>query len=175
MFDRDRIRDELKSQARDELFKSEFFEAYNRQLSLKKDKLNKTYAETVDRTEYGLKPLVQAPQAFTIEGDDELQSKKWESALKDAAFYFENPRLDQEKQIMGKFKLRYDDLFEDGWKADFRNRHALLMWTCKQQQTYFANKGGEAGECHYGELLEKYGPNYAPLRAKLAHVKGLFD
>ena len=30
-------------------------------------------------------------------------------------------------------------------------------------------------ECHEGTLLEKYGPDYEPLKTKLGYIKGLFE
>lgn len=41
---------------------------------------------------------------FTVEGDDnQLRKAKWASLLKDSAFYFDKPTLDQERDM--RFKL----------------------------------------------------------------------
>ena len=35
--------------------------------------------------------------------------------------------------------------------------------------------GDNLEECNYGTLIEKYGPNYEPLKDKLGYIKGLFE
>ena len=51
----------------------------------------KTYAETVDRSKYTKVQSLEYKKAFTVAGDDKYKSKKWESMMKDAAFYLDNP------------------------------------------------------------------------------------
>ena len=36
-------------------------------------------------------------------------------------------------------------------------------------------KGDNLEDCAYTQLLEKYGPDYEPLREKLGYIKGLFE
>jgi hypothetical protein len=60
-----------------------------------------------------------------------------------------------------------------------------MEWACKHQNQYveehikdedLAKKGEFLMNCQdQAGLLKKYGPDYEALRAKLGHVKGLFD
>ena len=48
--------------------------------------------------------------------DDEFKTKKWDSLLKECAFYFDEPTIDQEIKIKHALQLKYDDLFAEGWR-----------------------------------------------------------
>ena len=75
-----------------------------------------------------------------------------------------------------KIQRDYDDLLPEGWRPDLSNRKQLLTWACNQQSSYLAdNSGAPVDNCaNYAQLLEKYGPNYDSLRAKLGNVRGLW-
>jgi len=63
---------------------------------------NKAYSEKVDRSKYG-RQFVNTPQQFTVEDvDTELKPRKWASLYTDAAFYYDNPTVDQERLMKKK-------------------------------------------------------------------------
>jgi hypothetical protein len=75
--------------------------------------------------------------------------------------------------------LRYDDLFQETMRFPLQSRRDLLTWACQAKNEHLRSK--EAPEelfenCDsYAKLLAKYGPDYNKLKAKLGHVRGLFD
>ena len=74
---------------------------------------------------------------------------------------------------------RYDDLFADSWNPPLQSRRDLLTWVCEKRNGYLSEKDAPEDlleDCeNYGGLLRKYGPDYDSLKAKLGHVRGLFD
>lgn len=78
-----------------------------------------------------------------------------------------------------KLQRRYDDLFADSWKAPVQSRRDLLTWVCEQRNNYLNERSAPETmqeDCqNYGGLLRKYGPDYDALKAKLSHIRGLFD
>ena len=79
----------------------------------------------------------------------------------------------------GLYHMTYDGAGPDGWLACLATSRDLVTWVCEKRNAYLAEK--EAPEdlqedCqNYGGLVRKYGPNYDGLKAKLGHVRGLFD
>ena len=76
-----------------------------------------------------------------------------------------------------KLQFRYDDLFPVGWRPPLQSRQDLLLWACNNRNEWLETKSAsdKAEECVAGSLLDKYGPDYSKLKAKLGHVRGLFD
>lgn len=110
--------------------------------------------------------------------DDGFKTKKWDSLLKECAFYFDEPTIDQEIKMKHALQLKYDDLFAEGWRPPLQHRTNLVEWACENHNNWMNEKGNEAAvkDCTRPRtLIEQYGPNYAALKAKLGYVQGLFD
>lgn len=116
---------------------------------------------------------------FTIEGDDEYQSVKWQSLLKEAAFYFDTPTIEDENKMRKLIQRNYDDLLPLGWRAPLTSRRDLLTWSCNQANASFEQKGFPKEAllpCEkYNLLLKSFGPDYDGLKTKLGFIRGLFD
>ena len=55
-----------------------------------------------------------------------------------------------------------------------------MTWACNQYNTNLQSRDdfneGQLADCeNYSALLKEFGPDYDRLKAKLGHVKGLFD
>lgn len=181
MFTKDQLETQLKGHAKSAIFERDFVLAFNKYLGQKRDGANSTYAQKKDWNEYRLKQAFE-PQikAFTVEGDDtKFHKAKWTSFLKDAAFYYDLPTLQEQREMRFKLQHRYDDLFADQWRAPLASRRDLITWVCETRNTYLKER--EASEelledCpNYNQLLKKYGPDYDSLKTKLGHVRGLFE
>lgn len=181
MFTKDQLETQLKGHAKSAIFERDFVLAFNKYLGEKRDGATRTYAERKDWQEYRLeKPFEAQIKAFTVEGDDaKLHKAKWASFLKDAAFYYDLPTLQEQREMRFKLQHRYDDLFAEQWRAPLSSRRDLVTWVCESRNSYLKEK--EASEelledCkNYNQLLNKYGPNYDSLKTKLGHVRGLFE
>lgn len=115
-----------------------------------------------------------------MEGDDnKLHKAKWNSFLKDAAFYMDLPNLQEQREMRFTLQRRYDDLFAESWNAPLQSRRDLLTWVCQKRNSYMSEKSAPEEvleDCeNYAALVRKYGPDYDALKAKLGHVRGLFD
>ena len=99
--------------------------------------------------------------------------------MKDACYYYDAPTVQEEREIKQKLQFRYDDLFTASWRPPLQSRRDLVQWTCEQRNQYLSEKSAPEGlleDCgNYSQLLRKYGPNYDPLKAKLGHIRGLWD
>lgn len=181
MFTKDQLEAQLKNHAKSAIFERDFVLAFNRHLNDKREGVSRTYAEKKDWKEYRLTPAFEPKTVpFTVEGDDaKLHLAKWKSFLKDAAFYYDVPTLQEQREVRFKLQHRYDDLFSDSWRAPTQSRKDLLTWTCEQRNAYLQERN--AAEEHledcanYGGLLRKYGPDYDALKPKLGYIKGLFE
>ena len=85
---------QLRAQLEEKLYEQEFNSALAAHLKQKKIDSEKLLAEKVDRSKYTNEPLYEEPKQFTVEGDNADRTKLWDAALKDAAFYFDNPTPD---------------------------------------------------------------------------------
>jgi len=116
---------------------------------------------------------------FTIADDEPtLQPKMWQSALTDAAFYFDHPTVQQEDRMRRRIQHRYDHLFPEGWRAPLQTRKDLVAWVCEQHNSFMAAREAPEDRMWNCEqplaLIDEHGPNYASVQAKLGFVKGLF-
>ena len=181
MFTKDQLEEQLKVNAKSALFERDFALAFDKYLAEKREGATKTYAEKKDWSEYTLNPSNErAITNFVVKGDDaKLHQAKWKSFLKDAAFYFDQPTLQEQREMKFKLQHRYDDLFADTWAAPLQSRRDLLTWTCEKRNEYLSERQAPEDlleDCNnYAALLRNHGPNYEPLKAKLGFVRGLFD
>ena len=166
---------QLKAQRAEQLFWRAFDDELSGIIAAKK---SGTFVESNFREgEYKeIKPL-QRPVEFTVEKDDKYNTKLWASLMKDCAFYYDTPFANDKVEIKNKLQLRYDSLFSEQWKAPLNNRRELLLWACEQRNNYMTEKGNEEGldVCGFNTLVDKYGPNYDPLKEKAGFLKGLLD
>ena len=70
MYSKDQLEAQLKSQAKNAMFERDFMIAFNRHLNLKKDAVNRTYADNKDWRDYRLEPSYKEVERFTIPDDD---------------------------------------------------------------------------------------------------------
>jgi len=77
------------------LFEAEFSKEIERQIAQKQATKGKTLVERL-----GLQAeSVDRNARFTIAGDDENQTLMWRALMKDCAFYFDAPTLEQENKM----------------------------------------------------------------------------
>jgi hypothetical protein len=163
MFDKQQLHDQLKQKAKDALFERQFQIAVEKELADKaKDCF---YSEDKNFRDYEHGKDLAAPtyKAFSVEGDDEHQTLKWNSALKDSAYYFDQPSIQQERKMKNKLQSRYDSLFNDAWRPPLQSRKDLLTWTCEQRNAHL-KETHEPISCAYSSLLKDFGPDYSSLK-----------
>ena len=98
--------------------------------------------------------------------------------MTDCAFYFDSPTLDQERKMKKTLQFRYDEIFPAGWRPALQSRSDLVYWACQSHNDYMKHFGhnDQVWNCdNQVQLLEKYGPDYTTLKAKLGYVRGLFS
>ena len=99
--------------------------------------------------------------------------------MKDCAFYYDVPTLEDELKMKKSLQRKYDPLFQPGWRPALTSRKDLMTWSCKQYNSSLEAREVSAEnfvDCdNYKVLLNEFGPDYSKLRGKLGHIKGLFD
>lgn len=134
MYTRDQMEEQLKQETKAALFEQQFATAFDKYLNEKRQNINQTYADKRDWTKYRLQPSYQEVRPFTVEGDDNKYRKaKWTSLLKDAAFYYDLPTIQEEREMRFKLQFRYDDLFTEAWRPPLQSRRDLVTWACESQ------------------------------------------
>ena len=103
----------------------------------------------------------------------------WKALLKDCAYYYDHPTLDDETKMRTKLQRKYDDILPAGWRPQLQSRRDLLHWGCNQVNAAFAEKGFDEKNLlpcdNHAFLLKLFGPDYDRLRPKLGYIKGLFE
>ena len=99
--------------------------------------------------------------------------------MKDCAFYFDHPRIEEEVTMKKTLQRKYDHLFEHGWRPSLTSRRDLVTWACNQYNKSLVAREVEEErhiDCtNYAGLLMEFGPDYDRLKPKLGHIRGLFD
>ena len=147
-------------------------------MAVKEANSKKLFAETVDPLDYKTKDeRHKSIQQFSIKNDDKFKTKMWNSCLRECAFYFDNPTMKQKKATKDNLQLKFDPIFQSGWKAPMKNRAELLNWVCNERNDWMTSQGSEEPleNCNIHHLVGKYGPDYETLKEKIGYVKGLFD
>jgi len=157
------------------LFEAEFAKEIEKQLAIKQSNKDKTLIEKMGKQTKDESRM----QRFEVANDDEHKTLMWRALMKDSAYYFDVPSIQEEKAMRKNLQRKYDSLFQPGWRPALQSRRDLVTWSCGQ-----FNKSLEAREIpaeqhvdceNYSMLLTEFGPNYDLLRPKLGHIKGLFD
>lgn len=149
-----------------------------RRLEEVKNSSEQAYSEKVNKDLYAHIEDVKLKR-FEILGDDTTyRHKMWDSLAKDVAFYFDEPTLRQESRMKKNLQYKYDDLFAEGWRPSMQSRKDLMSWACMQQNAFMNEKEAPADylwNCDNTKgLIEKFGPDYDSVRAKLGFIKGLY-
>ena len=124
------------------LFNAEFAKEIDRQIEEKKSVPGGTLPEAL-----GLE-IAQLPDTslhrFKIENDDENQTLMWRSLLKDSAFYFDHPDINQEREMKKLLQRKYDQLFQPGWRPSLQSRRDLVTWSCNQYNSKLESQQAES-------------------------------
>ena len=168
-------RAKLQKDAQNLLFEAEFQKEVERQIAARQATSGKSLVERL-----GIQEKVEPTnKRFVIEGDDEHQSLMWKSLLKDCAFYYDVPTIQDEDKMRSTLMRKYDGVLPRGWRAPLTTRRDLLTWACSQLNSSFQEKGfpeTELLQCdNYNALVKNFGPDYDRLKPKLGYIRGLFD
>lgn len=122
----------------------------------------------------------QDPPTFKIDGDDKFKSLKWQSMMKDCAFYYDKPTLQDESAMKRTLQTKYDDLFPGvAMRPTLQTRKDLIGWACSAQNTWMQTKDAPADhviDCtRYQGLIDQFGPDYNALKGRVGHLRGLFN
>ena len=113
------------------LFEAEFNAQVEKQIAEKQANKNKTLAEKLGHTHLDFSDRVE--KRFTIANDDENKTLMWRSLMKDCAYYFDFPTINQEERMRRTIQRKYDDLFVSrSYRPPLTSRRDLVTWACGQ-------------------------------------------
>ena len=93
----------------------------------KQSKAGKSLAEQLGQTKEA--PNKKAPR-FTINNDDEHGTLMWRSLMKDCAYYYDVPTIEEELAMKTTLQRKYDGLFAANWRPALQSRRDLVTWAC---------------------------------------------
>ena len=102
-------REKLKQDAKNFLFDQNFQEEVQRQIAEKKAKGSKTLVEKLGQD--GAESRDRLSSRFDVTGDDDNKTLMWRSLMKDCAFYYDAPTLEDELKMKRTLQRKYDPLF----------------------------------------------------------------
>ena len=121
--------DELKKRRAEKLFQAEFNQNVAHLLAEKRMGGDGVYERKREDREYKMLDEYKRPKPFTLSVvDDQYHSKMWGSLLKNCAFYYDEPEVEDKIEMKNKLQLRYDHLLPEFWTAPLGNRKELLLW-----------------------------------------------
>jgi len=109
--------------------------------------------------------------------DDRFRSNTWTEAYKYAAYYFDNPTLEDRNFHFNKFRFHFSDLLRSSTNPseipDMRNRTSFVGWVCKKHNQYLEKQDAEFRiDCsNIDKLLQAYGPNNENVRTTLGGIE----
>lgn len=104
--------------------------------------------------------------------DDALRSKTWTEAYKTAAYYYDNPSLEDVRFMFSQFRFNFSDLLSETENPnelpDLRSRENLGKWICKKHNEFLKNKNSEVKvDCNMTKIFNEFGPKYDNVKAFL--------
>ena len=90
-------REKLKQEAKNFLFDQNFQAEVQRQIAEKQAKKDKTLVEKLGQDAPEQRDRLSS--RFVIQGDDENKTLMWRSLMKDSAYYYDVPTLDDEVKM----------------------------------------------------------------------------
>ena len=129
MFNAAQHREKLKQDAKNVLFDQEFAAEVERQIAEKKALKGKSLAEQMKLDGKNTPANMPAPR-FAVAGDDEHNTLMWRSLMKDCAYYFDVPTIEDEVKMKRTLQRKYDPLFNEGWRPALTSRKDLVTWAC---------------------------------------------
>lgn len=109
--------------------------------------------------------------------DDRFKSKTWTEAYKMAAFYFDNPLVQDRVYHFHKFRFHFGSLLqkttEPSELPDLRSRNDFVAWVCKKHNQFLEKEEGDFKvDCsNVNQLIQAYGPNYDNVKGMLGEYE----
>ena len=116
----------INAEIAEEQYQRDFDKYLNEALAEKQAEAKKLYAEKVDRLDYTPEEGYVVTKPFKVAGDDKLRTGHWNELLRDSAFYYDQPTVDEKREIKRTLQKKHDSLFSGPWKAPLGSRHELL-------------------------------------------------
>jgi hypothetical protein len=101
----------------------------------------------------------------SITDDDRFSSKVWTQAYTFAAYYYDNPAINDRFNFQNKFRFNFANLLtktaQPSELPDMRSRTHFVSWVCKKHNEFLEKENGNFQvDCNIDKLLKTYGPNY---------------
>lgn len=111
----------------------------------------------------------------TITNDDRFLSKTWTHAYKYAAYYYDNPSIEDRNFHLNKFRLHFGNLLsktsDSNEMPDLRSRSDFVRWVCKKHNEFVAKEEGNFKvDCNVDKLIQTYGPNYENVKKAIGAI-----
>lgn len=97
--------------------------------------------------------------------DDKLLTNTWTAAYKMAAYYYDNPAIEQRSNFFKLIRYNFANILQKtktpNELPDLSSRATLVDWVCKKHNEFLeVNQETVRVDCNVEKLLKTYGPNY---------------
>ncbi len=104
--------------------------------------------------------------------DDKFLSNTWTQAYKFAAYYYDNPNINDRSTYLNSFRFNFSGLMKGTNMPteipDMKSRNNFVGWVCKKHNEFLEKEEAEFRvECNNEKLLQAYGPNYGNVKSRL--------
>lgn len=97
--------------------------------------------------------------------DDELRTNTWSELYKTAAYYFDNPNMNEKSKMFNNIRFNFSGILSETNNPydlpSIGNRTELINWVCNKNNEYLEKKESPNRiNCNSETLLNTFGPDY---------------
>ena len=97
--------------------------------------------------------------------DDELKTNTWTELYKSAAYYFDNPTIEEKTRAFNSIRFNFSGILSETNNPNdlppTKNRNDLINWVCVKNNEFLEKlNSSNRIECDTEKLLNTFGPNY---------------
>ena len=138
------------------------------------DELDELYPNLIQLNSTGKK--ITSIEENTSNNDDKLFSNTWTAAYKMAAYYFDNPSIDDRLYFFSKFRFDFANLLQKtkipNELPDMSSKNNLVEWVCKKHNEFLENNQEVVRvDCNVERLLKTYGPDHDKVKEFLGEYQ----
>ena len=138
------------------------------------EELNEVYPHLIQLNSAGKNSISIEENAS--KNDDKLFSNTWTAAYKMAAYYYDNPSIEDRINLFSSFRYNFANLIQrtktPNELPDLTSKNSLVEWVCKKHNEFLeVNQEAVRVDCNVEKLMKAYGPNHDKVKEYLGEYQ----